>query len=50
VIDTGGFSTVIKVGNVRDRRLYALKTIKIKPSEFKADTISDYLEKILEEV
>ena len=48
-IGSGGFSTVYKVKNIRDDRCYALKVVKIKPSEYKAD-ISDYIDKVLGEV
>ena len=47
-IGSGGFSTVHKVRNKRDQKMYALKTVKIKPSEFKGE-IADYLEKLLGE-
>lgn len=38
-----------KVRNKRDNRSYALKVVKIKPSEFKGD-ISDCIDKVLGEV
>lgn len=41
-IGSGGFSIVNKVRNKRDQKLYALKTVKIRPSEFKGE-VADYL-------
>ena len=37
-----------KVKSKRDHKMYALKIVKIKPSDYKGD-LSDYLEKVLGE-
>lgn len=47
-IGSGGFSTVYKVKSKRDHKFYALKIVKIKPSEYKND-VADYLERVLSE-